>query len=242
MGIYKIGKLKIEPILLVNEGVEVSPNYIITTNLDLGVYNDITSIENWDIYGMLYLGDLMVIRNELTTLINQIGWGNLNGVEKLIGVKYFVVTKEKRDEVLSDDEQMEYGDILFKKNRNTKSVVGDIFLNKTPNEISEFLNNSEGQFFNYLEFNTEFDGNYNNVWHQIQVPNVEPNSVVMISIRNSSGKRYGGIRQTGSTLDRRFLVAANSDLSLVVKVDGDSKIEVFKQDNKISFNVTAQLS
>ena len=64
----------------------------------------------------------------------------------------------------------------------------------------------------------------------------------MISIRNSSGKRYGGIRQTGSTLDRRFLVAANSDLSLVVKVDGDSKIEVFKQDNKISFNVTAQLS
>ena len=125
--IYKIGKLKIEPILLVNEGVEVSPNYIITTNLDLGVYNDITSIENWDIYGMLYLGDLMVIRNELTTLINQIGWGNLNGVEKLIGVKYFVVTKEKRDEVLSDDEQMEYGDILFKKNRNTKSVVGDIF-------------------------------------------------------------------------------------------------------------------
>ena len=102
MGIYKIGKLKIEPILLVNEGVEVSPNYIITTNLDLGVYNDITSIENWDIYGMLYLGDLMVIRNELTTLINQIGWGNLNGVEKLIGVKYFVVTKEKRDEVLRE--------------------------------------------------------------------------------------------------------------------------------------------
>jgi hypothetical protein len=242
MGTYKIGKIKTQPTLLVNEGVEVTPNHIITTNLDLGVYNDITSIENWDIYGMLYLGDLMVIRNELTTLINQIGWVNLNGVEKLIGAKYFVVTKQQRNEVLSDDEQMEYGDLLFKKNRNTKSVVGDIFLNKTSNEITEFLNNSEGQLFNYLELNIEFGGNYNNIWHQIQVPNVEPNSVIMISIRNSSGKRYGGVRQTASNLDRKFMVAANSDLSLVVKTDSESKIEVFKQDNKISFNVTAQLS
>ena len=89
--------------------------------------------------------------------------------------------------------------------------------------------------------NDTFNGSVNGIWHEITIP-AAPNTVVMVSVRNTSSRRYGGVREVGSDLDRKTLITANSSFTLPVKVSSESKIEVYRQNNKVKFHVTAQLS
>ena len=238
---YRIGKLKTAQEYILEQGDVITPQIIFTTELDLDLYHDITSIKNWDRYGLNYFNDINLVRAEIKKLVNESTWGNLPLDEKIITSKYFVVEKDKRDEVSSELTQRQEVEKLFKLTRGTETIVGDLLHDKTIVEIEDYLNNSVGELFNYKELNNIFDGLINGTWHTINVP-AEPNTVIMVSITNTSGKKFGGVREVGSNLDRKTKISSSSSFTLPVRVSSDSKIEVYRENKKIKFHITSQLS
>lgn len=101
----KIGELKEKQTRIYSEGEIVNPLYVFSGNIDANLYNDITSNYNWANIGSSYY-DYNFCRTQISLHTTSIGWGNLSLNEKIVASKYFVVDKPKRDEVLTENEQI----------------------------------------------------------------------------------------------------------------------------------------
>jgi len=137
--IYKIGILKNPPSTLSNSGDNTDPLIVVTEILDDILYNDITSIKNWDDIGYKYIDDVKYVRDGIRTIVDDIGWGNLTNEDKIIASKWFCVDKILRDEVLTDSDQKKYID-----------RIGGIQLRKKPSGFEEIYNSSKLDIDTYL--------------------------------------------------------------------------------------------
>ena len=97
-------------------GKEFIVNDIIQTN-----YQDVTSITNWDSYG-LKLKDFNYVRERIKELTISIGFNNLTLDEKIISAKYFIVDKPDRDTVLNEIEQYDYWSILITQSQMARFI------------------------------------------------------------------------------------------------------------------------
>ena len=79
-----------------------------------------------------------------------------------------------------------------------------------------------------------------NTWHPITL-NVEPNSIVLISMDSDSNRKLAGVREVGSVIDRTRTIDSNSMFSIPVKSDSNSQIEVYADSSNITFYLTAQI-
>ena len=94
------------------------PAFLIDDTTPSG-YSDVSSIINWDNYGHR-LKDYNFVRDRIKELTDSIGFNNLTLDEKIISAKYFVVGKTDRDEVLTEEEQYGYWDILITESQNSR--------------------------------------------------------------------------------------------------------------------------
>ena len=88
-----------------------STPFAVSTASTLSEYANITSIPNWDEYGGSVGYTHCKIRHEIKDIYDtQTGttWSAYTLDEKVVLSKYFIVDKDKRDEVLTDEEQEEY--------------------------------------------------------------------------------------------------------------------------------------
>lgn len=237
---YSIGKIKVERTTLVGPG-QVDAPVVITETLDTNKYNDITSIVNWDEYG-LRISTLDITRAGIKLLYDSIGWSSLSDDEKIICSKFFVASVSERNSVLTAVEQKYHADDLFVIQNKEKDITkyGDLIYDKEPSDIDNRLNTTNNYFPNYKEYFDNFSPIVINTWHVITL-SVEPNSIVLISIDSSANRRSGGVREVGSIIDRTRLIDANSMFSLPVKVDVNSQIEIYADNSAISFYLTAQI-
>jgi hypothetical protein len=90
MGHYKLGKIKQIRTAIVEVGEEVDPYLIVTEDLDLTKYEDITSIENWVTYGSMVCTDFLQVRDRIKHEIDHKGgWTGLTNTEKDITIDYY---------------------------------------------------------------------------------------------------------------------------------------------------------
>jgi hypothetical protein len=101
--IMRIGEIKEKRTTVVMEGELSYPPIVIAEVIDLDLYDDITSIESWDLYkNYTKIG---IVKDNMKSILNDLTWENLSLNEKKIVSKYFLVEKDKRDEVLTQEEQ-----------------------------------------------------------------------------------------------------------------------------------------
>jgi hypothetical protein len=92
--------------------------FIISNNIETN-YQDVSSILNWDTYG-IKLKDFNYVKDRIKELTDSIGFSNLSLDEKIITSKYFVVNKSDRDSVLTEDEQYEYWKMLIVESQKSR--------------------------------------------------------------------------------------------------------------------------
>ena len=72
--------------------------------------------------------------------------------------------------------------------------------------------------------------------------NVPPNAICDILMQNNSSDTalHTGVRQKGSSLERKIKLAPKTSMSMTVKADNSSKIEIYAEDAAyIRFKVNA---
>lgn len=119
MEALKIGEIKIKQTTLVSEGEVVNPMYVFSQSIDYNLYNDITSLKSWSEIGSAYY-DYNFCRSQIALLSSTIGWTGLTADEKIIAAKYFVVDKTKRDEVLTENQQVEFWSLLVTNSQDSR--------------------------------------------------------------------------------------------------------------------------
>lgn len=238
---YSIGKIKVERTTLVESGQQVDAPVVITETLDTNKYNDITSIVNWDGYGLV-VSTLDITRDGIKLLYDSIGWNSLTNEEKIICSKFFISSVSERNSVLSVDEQKSNGERIFnlKNDENDISVYGSVIYDKEPNEVDSALVSTNRNFPNYKEFFDSFSPSVISTWHTVTL-NVEPNSIVLVSIDSNANRKVGGVREVGSNIDRTRTIDSNSMFSVPVKTDSNSQIEIYADNGSITFYLTAQI-
>ena len=82
-------------------------------------YTDVSSIINWFNYGDR-LKDFNFIRDRIKYFVDIIGFNNLNLEEKIISAQYFLVSKNDRDTVLSEEEQKMYWNTLVESSQKSR--------------------------------------------------------------------------------------------------------------------------
>jgi hypothetical protein len=120
-------------------------------------YADITSIENWNIIGF-NLKDYNYVRNQINLILNQIGFNNLTLNEKKIVSQYFLVDKQDRDIVLTEEEQIIYWndlvtnsqDCRFKRWEAAKKYIS---YNLTPIDSSDLAKSTSILCNDYINYN-----------------------------------------------------------------------------------------
>lgn len=115
----KIGELKVKQTRLYSEGEIVNPLYVFSTSIDDESYYDITSNKNWMMIGSNYY-DYNFVRSQISLYTNSNEWSGLTQDEKIIASKYFVVDKSKRDEVLTEDEQVDSWGIIIRLSQKSR--------------------------------------------------------------------------------------------------------------------------
>ena len=85
-----------------------NPAIIVAASAPAG-YQDISSIENWDLHGHGAKKDYKFIRYEIMVIAAVTGWANLTTEEKTLAAKYFAVGKTERDEIYTLDQQIDIG-------------------------------------------------------------------------------------------------------------------------------------
>lgn len=86
---HRLGKIKQIRNTIVLEGESVDPEFIIGETIDTNLYDDITSIENWDIYGLKVCTDFLQVRSRIVDEINiKGGWTGLTNTEKDVCITY----------------------------------------------------------------------------------------------------------------------------------------------------------
>lgn len=144
-----------------NKVYRIDQNYpdpiIISEELDLSIYDDVTSIENWDKYQKYT--DIETIRNGIYLLVDSISWVNLSTEEKNISSKWFVVDKSLRDEVQTDDQQINNINRLINKQKKAKVEDFSEIYNSTKIDIDKYL--EQIKISNYIK-STDFTKNNSN--------------------------------------------------------------------------------
>lgn len=131
----KIGKLKEERTTIALPGEEVNAPIVIADELDLELYDDITSIESWDKYS--FLTSVEIIREGIIELIAD--WSSLSEPEKKISAKWFTVDKNLRDEVLTQEDQLGYiNDLILRQKQNKEEDFSSIS-NGDKEDIDRYL-------------------------------------------------------------------------------------------------------
>ena len=237
---HRIGKIRTERSNLARPGDVVNSPIVIANPINDAIYEDITSIVNWEKYNQLT--SISIIREGIKLIYDTQGWSGLTSEEQFIASKYFVSSVSERNSVISEIDQKEYGEFIFKRNNEENSIkeFGSALYKKEPSDIDLALSNSNINFPNYQEYYYNFNSSIVNSWHSVTLP-VEPNSIVLVSMDSTSNRRTGGIRQVGSSLDRTREINANSMFSMPVKVDSSSNIEIYADNQSITFYLTARL-
>ena len=138
-----------------------SVNYTTNDTLIDG-WEDISSIENWDLYSSFIAVDYKVIRMEIFNLVwtkmlgNPINFGLLNDNEKFLASSYFCIPTELRNLVHTTDEQIEFGKIFDEKSTNCrinrfKHVRSEILNRMTWGDAMELLTECKDLIENYYQ-------------------------------------------------------------------------------------------
>ncbi len=103
----------------------------IVSNYDISGYEDITSIENWDILSHRLNKDFLFIRQRIKDIVDysfvdrdgivRTNSENLNLNDGIIASKYFLVSKSVRDNFLSENDQLFWWKILVEKSQNCRA-------------------------------------------------------------------------------------------------------------------------
>jgi hypothetical protein len=92
--------------------------WVVSETLQNG-YADISNIESWNTIGF-NVKDYLYVRNQINLLLQQIGFNNLSLNEKIIVSQYFLVSKIDRDTVMSEEEQVNYWNILIENSQDCR--------------------------------------------------------------------------------------------------------------------------
>lgn len=135
---YRIGQVKgYDENAVYSMGDEFLAPIVITDNLNTTDYDDITSIENWDKYKSYTTVD--IVRDGMTAEVDSIGWVSLTQTQKEIVVKWFIVDKNLRDEVYTDEEQKDFVNrLVFMQKSNKIEDYSDIY-NSPKADIDNYL-------------------------------------------------------------------------------------------------------
>jgi hypothetical protein len=110
--------------------------YIIEDTVLTG-YQEITSIESLDRYGLQTGKDYKIVRWEMILQVVIKGWTNLSVPEKTIASTWFAVEKAQRDEVHTLDEQIANGMAHHENSRKVRYDRHTIALMEVLNRLSK---------------------------------------------------------------------------------------------------------
>lgn len=83
----KIGELKEKQTKVFEPGEIHSPNYVFSINIDLNLYNDISSCNNWHLIGS-NIYDYIYVRTQIKLYISGTTFDSLSEIDKEIVIKY----------------------------------------------------------------------------------------------------------------------------------------------------------
>jgi len=115
----KIGSRIQQQTVLVTENNPLPPLYIFSTTIDTSIYNDITSVYSWMNIGSTNY-DYTFCRVQSSMYVQSVGWSSLTQDEKFVAASNFVVDKVYRDEVLTEEQQKSFWDILVDSSYNAR--------------------------------------------------------------------------------------------------------------------------
>lgn len=120
-------------------------------------YADITSIENWNTIGF-NIKDYNYVRSQINTIVTQAGFNNLTLNEKIIASKYFLVGKADRDTVISEEEQVNYWNILVENSQDCRfkrweSAKKYISYKLSPIDSSDLAKSTSELCADYINYN-----------------------------------------------------------------------------------------
>jgi len=153
----KIGEIKVKQTRLVSDGQVLPAYYEFSETLDLTTYNDITSNYNWFNIGPINY-DFNFCRNQISLFTNSVVWSGLTIEEKKVASQVFVVDKQKRDEVLTENEQFIFwGDLVrnsqISRIKRWEAAKNYISYNITPINASDLGKSTSELCNDYINYN-----------------------------------------------------------------------------------------
>ena len=153
----KIGYRIEEQTVLAGEGSTLPPLYEFDQTLRTNLYYDVTSNYNWLNIGQTTY-DYNFCRNQILLLTNSTEWSGLTSEEKKVAAQVFVVDKQKRDEVLTEEEQFNFwGDLVrnsqtsrFKRWEAAKNYIS---YNLSPINASDLGKSTSELCNDYINYN-----------------------------------------------------------------------------------------
>lgn len=100
---YKIGKIKVERTMVVDNLEVANPPIIATENLDTELYDDITSIENWFKYGDILCTDTLQLRARIVAILDSISWSGTTDEEKDIIIRLHSKETSKAESIATTE-------------------------------------------------------------------------------------------------------------------------------------------
>lgn len=153
----KIGEIKIKQTRLVSPGEVLPPYYVFSQSIDLNLYDDISSNYNWMNVGSITY-DFNFCRNQVSLLTNSVEWSGLTVDEKTIAAQVFVVDKQKRDEVLTENEQFIFWGDLVRNSQSSRfkrweAAKNYISYNLSPINASDLGKSTSELCNDYINYN-----------------------------------------------------------------------------------------
>ena len=143
--------------VLAGEGSTLPSLYEFGKTLRTNLYYDITSNYNWLNIGQTTY-DFNFCRNQISILTSTAGWSGLTTEEKKVAAQVFVVNKQQRDEVLTENEQFNFwGDLVrnsqtsrFKRLEAAKNYIS---YNLSPINASDLGKSTSELCNDYINYN-----------------------------------------------------------------------------------------
>ena len=155
----KIGQRIQQIDVLIASDTYVDPLYVVSETLDEAEYIDITSNLAWMTIGLSFY-DYLACRKQVMYRTAVIGFGNLSLEEQKVASQYFAVSKENRDLVHTEAEQMAYWNIFVVNSKNIREerwvkAKGYISYLLSPADSTDMALNTETLSKNFVEYGIE---------------------------------------------------------------------------------------
>lgn len=155
----KIGKIINEPTSLAEAGSPIVEYYVISENLDLNLYNDITSNEAWMTIGISFY-DYLFCRKQVMYRTAAIGFANLSLEEKKYASEHFAVSKADRDTVHTEEEQLNNWEVFVQTSQRVRlerwvKAKGYISYHLNPVDSTDMALSTETLSKNFIEYGIE---------------------------------------------------------------------------------------